>query len=280
MGTATDWVAAASAAASRRDRNLETSAFVAEAARREAAEGAAARAAFVRATLASLVAVHKPQIAKQRVPDAVKQLIQREYSRIEKGLASAPDADYDLRRHALRSDFRIVAFGRIPMGVEHIEMGGVPRSLLWKGGAAQALRVARVLAQAGGAVPFYSAHLTHGIKPWAFLMAYTHDAQAAWHRNVADCLRMNPHVRGLIASSWLYDPALVRVAPHLVFLREGSLAHGAVLATRGETEGSRAYAIANSPERAKLVESGEYRPASFSVIFARDALIRWADSGV
>jgi hypothetical protein len=280
MSAGTDWVAAASRAASRRDRDLEASAFAAEAARRERTDGAAARAAFVRATLAALVAEHEPRISAQHVPDTVKRLIQREYARIDKGLTSAPDADYDLARHSMRSDFRIVAFGRIPMGVEHIEMGGVPRSLLWKGGAAQSLRVARALLAAGGAAPFYSAHLTHGIKPWAFLMAYTAHAQAAWHRNVAECLRMNPRVRGLIASSWLYDPALVRVAPHLVFLREGSLAHGAILATRGPTEGSRAFAVANSPERAKLVESGAYRPASFSVIFTRDALLRWADSGV
>jgi hypothetical protein len=271
------WIATAARAAAGRDRDFLASPFAAEVARLERADGAAARAAFIRSTLRALVTQCTPRIDTLAVPDTMKALVRREYARIEKVLERAPDDDLDLKRHTIRCDFRIVGFGRIPAGVEHIEMGGVPRSLLWKGGAAQALRVARALGDARGASPFYSAHLTHGIKPWAFLMAYNPDTLVTWHRNVADCLRMNPRIRGLIASSWWYDPAMARVAPHLAFLREGSLAHGAILATAGSTAGSRAFAIANSPERAQLVSSGEYNPASFSVIFTRQALLRWAD---
>ena len=271
-----NWVDAATWAARQRDREFLASPFTAEAARVEAAEGPERRAALVRDTLRRLVDIHRPKIAALTLPAAVKALVEKEYARIERSLQNAPDSSFDLSSHSMRCDFRIVGFGRTPVGVEHIELGGVPRRLLWTGNAAQAISVAKVLIEAGGAAPFYSAHLTHGIKPWAFLMAYNSDTLAAWHRHVAECLQLNPRVRGLIASSWWYDPQMVRVAPHLAFLREGSLAHGAILAAAGPTDGSRALAVANSPERAQLVASGAYQPSTFSVIFTRQALLRWA----
>ncbi len=270
------WIEAAGAAAALRDRQFHESAFAAEAARVAAAGGPAQRARFLRDVLAALVETHRPRIAGLNLPDSVKRLIEREYARIDKNLVKGSDDSFDLQHHTMRCDFRIVAFGRVPVGVEHIELGGVPRSLLWKGGARQALQVAGAVLQAGGAAPFYSAHLTHGVKPWAFLMAYNADTLAVWQRNVAECLRMNPGVRGLIASSWWYDPQIRTVAPHLAFLTEGSLAHGAILARTGPTEGSKKNALAHSPERQALHAAGRYDPTSYSVIWTRDALISWA----
>jgi hypothetical protein len=273
------WAPAAATAAAGRDRAFYGSPFALEASRLEREEGAARRAEFLRGVLALLLEQHKPLIEGLAVPQAVKQLVEREYRRIERLLSKGGDDAFDLRHHTMRCDFRIVAFGRIPAGIEHIELGGVPRSLVWTGDVKQALQVGSALLRAGGATPFYSAHLTHGIKPWAFLMAYNSETQAVWHRNVAECLVMNPGVRGLIASSWWYDPQMASVAPHLEFLTRDSLAHGAVLARVGPTEGSTNNALAHSPERQRLYANGTYRPVSYSVIWTREALIRWAERG-
>jgi hypothetical protein len=272
------WVREAAAAGALRDRPFLASAFAAEAERLETSAGAAARAAFLRGVLTALVERQRPLVSGLRLPDAVKRLVEREFTRIGKNLTKGTDEAFDLKHHTMRCDFRIAGFGRVPAGVEHIELGGVPRRLMWTGGVRQALQVGRAFARAGAAAPFYAAHLTHGIKPWAFLMAYNPETLTAWQRNVADCLRLNPSVRGLIASSWWYDPQIRSVAPHLAFLTEGSLAHGAVLARTGPTEGSTKYALANSPERQALYEAGRYRPMSYSVIWSRQALLRWADS--
>jgi len=273
---ATSWLERAAQASAGRDRDFVASAFAAEAARIGKEEGAESRAAFLRATLSGLVERGRPRIATQRLPDGVKALIAREFRRIEKDLNKAGEAHYDLASHSLRCDFRIAGFGRIPAGVEHIELGGLPRRLLWSGGVAQCARAAAFFARAGGWAPFYTAHFSHGNKPHTFLLVYTPETLAAWHRNVAECLRLNPKIRGLQSTSWWYDPQLARIAPHLTFLREGALAHGAVLLRSGSTDGARSFAIANSPERKRLYEAGEYMPVSYAVVWTREALLRWA----
>jgi len=270
------WRAAATAAAATRDQEFSTSRFAAEVARIEQSEGPARRAEFLRAMLAALLDTHRPRIAALRLPDAVKALIGNEYARIERQIASAPERRFDLRLHSLRCDFRIVAFNRIPAGVEHFEVGGVPRSLLWKGGGAQAAPLLALFARAGGVKPFYVGHLAHGIPPRAFLLVYNERSLAEWQRNVAASLQMNPHIRGFIASGWFYDPQLASVSPHLAFIREGSMAHGAVLARVGPTEGAIKYALARSPERQRLYDGGEYLPTSHAVIWTREAMLKWA----
>ena len=272
------WLDAAAAAAQQRDRDFLASPFAAEAERLGQTDGVAARAEFLRAMLGALIERNRPRIAALHVPAAVRTLFEKEYRRIEKDLAARDDGHFDLGSHSVRCDFRIVGFGRIPVGVHHIEVGGVPRRLVWSGGMTQILRASAVLARAGGWAPFYVSHFSHGIKPHAFLLVYTPEAQIAWHRNVADCLRLNPDIRGLLATSWWYDPQLARVAPHLRFLREGSIAHGAIQLKSGSTEGARRFAVANSAERQKQYATGEYVPVSYAMVWTRDALLRWADA--
>lgn len=270
------WIDAAARAAAGRDREFLASPFVAEVSRIDREQGSSARATFLRRVLHLLVERGRPHIRTLNLPDAVKFRIEREYARVQKNLADAADDHYDLASHSVRCDFRIVGFGRIPVGLHHIEVGGVPRRLIWSGGAGQGLQVLTLLAQAGGWAPFYVSHFTHGIKPWAFLMVYNLAALAEWHRNAAECLRMNPHIRGLLATSWWYDPQLSRVAPHLAFLREGSLAHGGTLLRSGPTEGARKDALAHSPERQRLHANGEYLPVSYAVLWTRETLMKWA----
>lgn len=272
-----NWIAAASEAARQRDRGFVSSPFAAEVARLAAVEGAQRRAAFLREMLGELIDRNRPAIAGLSLPETVKQLIAKEYARIEKMIATAPDDRFDLGLHSLRCDFRIVSFNRVPTGIEHIEVGGVPRSLIWKGGARQAVRLLALFARARGVAPFYVGHLAHGIPPHAFLLVYNERSQAEWQRNVALCLQMNPHIRGFIATSWFYDPQLASVSPHLNFLRAGSLANGAVLVRAGSTEGSIKYALARSPERQKLYDEGKYMPTSHAVIWTREAMLKWAE---
>jgi hypothetical protein len=267
---------AASQAARLRDAGFLASPFAAEVARIDAAEGPDRRAALLRETLRALIEINRPAIAGLSLPETVKQLVGKEYERIEHAIASAPDDRFDLARHGCRCDFRIVAFNRIPVGVEHIEVGGVPRNLLWKDGPGQTARLLALFARAGGVKPFYVGHLAHGIPPRAFLLVYNHRALESWHRNVAACLQMNPHIRGFIATGWFYDPQLARVSPHMAFLRSGSLAHGAVSACMGPTEGALKNALVRSPKRQRLYDEGKYVPSGHAVIWTREAMLQWA----
>ena len=200
----------------------------------------------------------------------------RNFSGSKKTISDSEDDYFDLKQHRARCDFRIACFGRVPVGVEHMESGGVPRSLCYRGGFVQGINFLRMFGQTGGFTPFYDIHIGHGIKPAAFLFVYSREAQAQVYRNVAACLQMNSQYRGLMASSWWYDPQLEQVSPYLTYIREGMVQNGAFLFYYGRTSGSHDDALVSSPARQKMYKEGKYSPASYTVVWPRESLIAWA----
>jgi len=240
------------------------------------AQGEAACSNLLRETLARFLDRQRPAIDELSLPEAVRKLIVKEFDRIRLLTESGAATDFNIGEHSLRCDFRIAGFGRIPVGVEHMELSGVPRSLAYRGGIAQGTRFLRMLWQSGRVVPYYQIHMSHGVAPAHFGLVYTPRSQGRMLRNIADCLKLNPQVRGLIASSWWYDPALETVSPGLAYLRRGFVERGAFLFRYGPPAND--HAIANSPQRTKLVEEGKYSPMTYTIVWPRGMMIRWADS--
>jgi len=271
-----DLLKLAGSAAAGNDASFLKSSFAKQVEQVRAKSGDEACASLLRETLAQFLEAQLPAVDRLKFPEVVRALIAREFQRIRTLVESGTIADFDLREHSLRSDFRIVGFGRIPVGVEHMELSGVPRSLLYRGGVAQGLRFLRMLWHAGGVVPYYQMHMSHGVAPAHFGLVYTPRSQKKMFRNIADCLKLNPHVRGLIASSWWYDPVLESISPGLGFLRRGFVDSGAFLFRYGPPGND--HSTANSPQRKKLVEEGKYKPMTYAIVWPRNLLIRWAET--
>jgi hypothetical protein len=267
------WLDAAAEAARGRDHKFQRSPFAVEAARLDRERGSASRASFLRHTLKALIGVGRPKIASLPLPDHVRANIVTEYRRMEKELSTASDEHYDLARHGMRCDFRIAGFGRIPIGLGHIEVGGVPRRLLISGGLSQARRLGRLLLSVGGHAPFYVSHFTHTISPMALLLLSNPERVVESLETVGECLRLNPHIRGLLATSWWYDPQMEQVAPHLAYLRQTSVSHGALLVRVGRTAGALKMALANSPQRQRLYDAGQYVPENYALVWSRQSLV-------
>jgi hypothetical protein len=238
--------------------------------------GDEACASLLRETLASFLEKQTLAIERLNFPESVRGLITKEFGRIRTLTESGSSAEFDLREHSLRSDFRIAGFGRIPVGVEHMELSGVPRSLLYRGGISQGARFGRMLWHSGGVAPYYQTHMSHGVAPAHFGLVYTPRSQRKMLRNIAECLKLNPQVRGLLASSWWFDPELETISPGLGFLRRGFVESGAFLFRYGPPAND--HATANSPQRKKLVEEGKYTPMTYTIVWPRKLMIRWADS--
>ena len=83
-------------------------------------------------------------------------------------------------------------------------------------------------------------------------------------------------VRGVAGVAWFYDPALVRVSPHLAYIGETLQRSGAFRVTMKTQEHDIANALARSLRRKKLHERGEYSPACYLVAWPRRALLEWA----
>lgn len=238
--------------------------------------GSSARADLLRKILSKLIEENESKIDELNYPNSVRALIHTEFQRIKNASSNSEDDDFDLKQHQARCDFRLACFGRVPVGVEHMESGGVPRSLCYRGGFVQFLNFLRMFRQTGGFKPFYDIHISHGIRPAGFLLLYSREAQAQVYRNVAACLQMNSQYRGLMASSWWYDPQLEQASPYLTYLREVMVQNGAFLFCYGRTSGSLNDALVNSPTRQKMYKEGKYTPASYTVVWPRDSLIAWA----
>ncbi|MFO0916587.1 MAG: hypothetical protein U0795_26765 [Pirellulales bacterium] len=232
-----------------------------------------------RSLLRSLLVVQRPRIAELPYPESVRSLVTKEFDRIERTVDQEPDTYFDIRLHRFRSDLRIASFGRIPVGPEHLEIDGLPRSLLVRGGVGQGIRFLRFWSRAGGVKPYYVLHLAHGIPPQAFLFVYSPQAQRQMFLRVAECLRLHPEIRGVLAGSWWHDPAVARVSPPLEYLSQGWVSRGAERFRYEVSEEVTRMATANSPPRQQLVAAGQYHPVAYIAVWSRASLLAWADGG-
>ena len=135
------------------DERLKRSAFMQWLKNVEREQGVAARADVLRTVLSQLVDEHARHIETLNYPAAVRELVAVEFARIRDAVETRADEYFDFRHHALRCDLRIACFGRIPTGYLDIEVGGVPRNLIYRGGIRQTWRFLRMVQQTGGVRP-------------------------------------------------------------------------------------------------------------------------------
>jgi hypothetical protein len=128
------------------------------------------------------------------------------------------------------------------------------------------------LTKVKGNMPFYETH-TDG----RWLREFN---QAGWHKfylRIAEMLKNNPHIQGVLGVSWFFDPHLEQISPNLLYLRQIPEQGGAKIFRFGTNPSDIKNATAVSPKRRKLYEEGKYMPTSYAVIWLRDELIEWAN---
>lgn len=259
------------------DATLGNSAFVRETIR-AAAKNATSAWQAVRKACAELLRSNGEQIEAQPYPATVHVLMHKEFARIKAAVANESDAYFDIHSHRLRCDLRILTFGRVPVGPEHFEVDGFPRSTAWRGGIRQALDFARTTVEAGGWQPFYVVHLAYGIDPATFMLTYSKRAQERMFRNLAGCLELHPEIRGVLAGSWWHDPHLDTWSPHMTYLRSGWTQRGARLFRWDKSDDARRLAAKGNAARQEAIQSGAYDPTEYMVVWPRRSLIAWANS--
>ena len=105
--------------------------------------------------------------------------------------------------------------------------------------------------------------------------------EAGWnecYRCCADLYQLHPESLGMFGGSWFYDPALESISPRLTYLAAipcSGGAHRVLLEKSGDFVND---AIATSPSRRKLYESGQYQPRSFLLAWSRQAQQKWANA--
>lgn len=97
-----------------------------------------------------------------------------------------------------------------------------------------------------------------------------------FYLRIAELLLRRKHMRGLVGTSWFYDPQLINISPRLAYLQQRQLERGAFLMRHRGTESDIKFATSTSDTRRRLCQEGKYTPISYSLIWGRSELLSWA----
>ncbi|WP_210283273.1 hypothetical protein [Massilia sp. Dwa41.01b] len=148
---------------------------------------------------------------------------------------------------------------------------GMGRSMLWKGGWLGLPGRALLFARAGGFKPYFEIHVNR-----LYQDEFNEEGRNECYRCCADLYELHPEALGMIAGSWFYDPVVEIISPHLAYLRTVPEEGGARALFVSHDEQAARNATATSEKRRALHAAGQYRPASWALVWPRAAQIAWA----
>jgi hypothetical protein len=206
------------------------------------------------------------------LPDSITNLYARELERIRSVIASGDEPSLRFSLDVRLKDLAILTFRLIPVGAEYAE----PWSAIW---------TRRVLT--ARASQFYRAGQffllgRHGFSPYFQLHMHqeSHEDfhEAGWmktYMRLAELLECNPGHRGWFSSSWLVDPALEQISPHLSYLRTVPAENGGAIFYMEDDREGKSGALAKSRTRRRLFREGSYLPRIYLRVWPRAAAIKW-----
>ena len=108
----------------------------------------------------------------------------------------------------------------------------------------------------------------------AMLDEFNPEGRVRCLRLVARLLLAWPEARGMMGTSWYYDPALAKHSPRLAYLHDQAKSQGACFIDMGPHPDATASALSRSPTRRMLHEQGIYRPRNYMMVWARQDILR------
>jgi hypothetical protein len=180
------------------------------------------------------------------------------------------------RHYGFRVMCKFMLLERFPAGQSDWEISGFPRSWLAKMPVRDLPRALKcVYLRAGGRRPFFVSHTAFRRD----LPIITEEDERTTFRLLAASMRLQPTIRGYLASGWFMDPKLSEVSPHLAWLshwyRECE-EFGAVWTNIGEAPRDGGFTVGDRRRR-KLYETGHWKPLEGALIWERRDLLRWHD---
>ena len=208
-------------------------------------------------------------LAAHQLPPSVTALLPAALERLAGSLLASDGERYDESADLCRKDLRFVVGQAVPCGAQDVDLySAAPWTTLLKNPAAS--RWARYLA-AGGTGVWFRIHTDP---------RNTGDFDGpGWRRcylRIAELLATRPEIRGMVGTSWFYDPQLLSISPRLAYLQTDPVEGGAFMLRNGPGAIHTQRATQTSPSRRKLFEDGKYLPVCWSVLWPRKEMLAWA----
>jgi hypothetical protein len=166
---------------------------------------------------------------------------------------------------------KLVTLRRFPAGQYHWEVSGLPRSTILRVKGWDRVRLAGAIFRMGGFAPLVAPHM-----PWRrpHLVLLESQHYLAYYR-MAEAMRRQPRIRGLLAEAWFHAPDTYKASPHLAFLNRVFYEWGGVVMNSGPTDaGSGVYERGET--RRRLAAAGKFTPTLGLVLWPRRAMLEWA----
>ncbi|GGD68979.1 hypothetical protein [Lacimicrobium alkaliphilum] len=214
--------------------------------------------------LVRLVADFSPDHLSFKVTDEIAELYQQSFARIlgQPGPEEADDSYY--------KDLALASGALFPAGERVVEPFSVlQRSLMFNAGVTQSLQFIKSGLLAGGYKPVFRLHVHLAEQSRLSEQSWRHTCQ-----RLAQMLEVNPGIRGIVGSSWYYDPQVPAISPHLGFVNK-LLAENGAYWFFSHIEGSNSGAFATSQTRKQAFETGKYLPRNYVVFWPRNRVLSW-----
>ena len=170
-----------------------------------------------------------------------------------------------------------VVLDRLPAGQLSWVRSGLPRRSLLEVPLRLAVPFMRhVIGSMKGFKPVFVVH-ANGFRRNRFIMLEV-EARRSYFR-IAQVLRDQPEVHGLITVSWYHDPGLPSVSPHLAWMN-GIIEEGGGVVFPGALANAQSGTFENSTARQAAAGRGDYKPREGVVLWPRHAMLAWADRQV
>ena len=210
-----------------------------------------------------------PRVGTLPVSDDVKRLFCDEFRYIA---APPARAKFDVARGSFAALCEIATLRRFPAGQFHWTVSGLPRSWVLKVTGRERLQLLYWIARRlRGFGPVFFPHLNANRKNrWLTEL----ESNRSYYR-MAESLRHQPAIRGMVASSWLRSPDTLKVSPPLAWMNRTVLDNGGLVVTMGPADPD-CGVLARSPERQRLYEAGTFKPTTGLVVWPRAAMLDWA----
>ena len=221
--------------------------------------------------VAKLIELFEIRFSKTGLSEVFRVEFEQNFKRI----LAVPSDDASLCKIKLDNDLFMKDFGiarqiLVPCASHLVfRYSGIPRRVFFSRALGERLQLLKTLVLD-----------THGFRPYlenhvhlSMLGEFDEPGRERCLRLVGELLRCWPDSRGLIGTSWYYDPAVGAVSPQLAYLHDVPAAGGACFLDMGETPAARDGALVRSPTRRRLAEAGEYQPRNFMMVWSRRKLL-------
>lgn len=215
------------------------------------------------------------RLQNKDIPENILGIYEEWFKRILDDVAIQPDDYYNYENDAFQKDLSVCSLRLYPVGGCWVvnATGSFGRAHLFSGGIRQFFNCLKLfLFKTGGRKSFYIIHMVD-----RYVDRFNPEERDRCYIRIAELLKRNPKIKGLVGQGWLYDPQLEKISPHLAFLRKRPEQNGAEVFRLGTRQIDIDLALLKSATRRKLYKENKYMPECYGIVWPRKALIAWAE---